>query len=344
MHSSDNIDDIEQLDERLSRPTSQLVEQLAQLEGDLIVLGVGGKMGPTLARMARRAGEEAGSPRRVIGVSRFGRHGLRDRLEAWGIETIAGDLLDEAFVASLPDVPLVVSMVGMKFGATGNEALTWAMNAHLPSLVCRKYARSRIMAFSTGNVYGLVPATSGGSVESDTLQPDGEYAMSCLGRERMFEHFSRTEGTSMTILRLNYACELRYGVLVDLAQKVHAGVPIDLSMGLANVIWQGDANAVALLGLTCAASPPCYLNITGPETLSIRHVCQRLGQQMGQEPKFVGEPRPDALLSNSQRAHRLFGYPQVSVERLIDWIAAWVVAGGESLGKPTKFEVRDGRF
>ncbi|WP_164104373.1 NAD-dependent epimerase/dehydratase family protein [Candidatus Laterigemmans baculatus] len=344
MNSAGPIEDIEQLDERLSRPTPQLVDHLAQLEGDLIVLGIGGKMGPTLARMAKRASEEAGVPRRVIGVSRFSGPGLRERLEGWGIETIAGDLLDGDFMASLPEAPLVMSMVGMKFGATGNESLTWAMNAHLPSLICRKFARSRIMAFSTGNVYGLVPVTSGGSLETDPLRPEGEYAMSGLGRERMYEHFSRTQGTPMTILRLNYACELRYGVLVDLAQKVYAGKPVDLSMGVANVIWQGDANAVALHALGCTSSPPFVLNITGPETLSVRQVCERLGEQMGREPQFTGEPRPDALLNNSQLAHRMFGYPEVSVHQLIDWIAAWVAAGGESLGKPTKFEVRDGRF
>lgn len=344
MNSADTIEDIEQLDERLSRPTPQLVERLAQLEGDLIVLGVGGKMGPTLARMARRASEEAGAPRRVIGVSRFSGSGLRERLEGWGIETVAGDLLDEGFMASLPDAPLVMSMVGMKFGATGNESLTWAMNTHLPSMICRKFARSRIMAFSTGNVYGMVPVTSGGSLETDTLRPEGEYAMSGLGRERMYEHFSRTQGTPLTILRLNYACELRYGVLVDLAQKVYAGTPVDLSMGVANVIWQGDANAVALQALSCASSPAFVMNITGPETLSVRQACERMGEQMGREPQFTGEPRPDALLNNSQLAHRMFGYPEVSLHQLIDWIAAWVAAGGESLGKPTKFEVRDGRF
>lgn len=333
-----------QLDELLSRPTPAVIEQFAKLEGDLILLGVGGKMGPTLARMALRASREAGTRRRIIGVSRFTNQPLQKQLQACGVETVAGDLLDEKFVASLPAAPLVVSMAGMKFGATGNESLVWAMNCHLPTLICRKYATSRITAFSTGNVYGLVPVTSAGSVETDPPRPEGEYAMSCLGRERMFEHFSQTQGTPTTILRLNYACELRYGVLVDLAQKIHAAKPIDLSMGLANVIWQGDANAVALLALGHATSPARYLNLTGPETFSIRRVCEQLGERMGRVPVFIGEPQPEALLNNSQQSHRSFGYPQVSLEQMIEWVATWVAVGGEYLGKPTKYEVRDGRF
>ncbi len=334
----------EALEEALSRPTPATRGLFQSLQGDLMVLGVAGKMGPTLARMAKRSADEAGAPRRVIGVSRFSNPEERTKLEAAGIETVAGDLLDERFVASLPDAPNVVFMAGMKFGATGNESLTWAMNTLLPAHVCARYADSRIAAFSTGNIYGLASATGGGSVETDPPDPRGEYAMSCLGRERTFEHYSRTRGTKVSILRLNYACELRYGVLVDLAQKVWRGTPIDLTMGVANVIWQGDANAQALLSLGRADSPPFVLNIAGPEQLSVRRASEQLGALLGKAPVFTGEEQPNGILSNGQKGHRLFGYPALPIQTLIEWIADWTREGGEVLGKPTKFEVRDGKF
>src|SRR5262249_50585711 len=261
----------------LSEPTPAVVETLRRLPGDLILLGVAGKMGPTLARMARRASDTAGVLRRVIGVARFSPGGT-EALQAHGIGTIRCDLLKEEEVARLPDAPNVIFMTGRKFGSSGDEALTWAMNSYLPAVVCRKYRHSRIVAFSTGNVYGLAPVAGGGSREEDALQPVGEYAMSCLGRERLFEYFSRSQGIPLTQLRLNYVCELRYGVLVDLAQRVWAGDTIDLSMGHFNVIWQGDANAMALRALAHAATPPLVLNITGPELLSVGTVCERLGQ------------------------------------------------------------------
>ncbi len=335
---------VEALEEALSRPTPAVVELMRQLDGDVIVLGVAGKMGPTLARMVRRAMDEAGVARRVIGVSRFSNADERAKLESWGVATIQGDLLDDAFVASLPDAPNAIYMAGMKFGATGNPALTWAMNTLLPASVCKHYAKARIAAFSTGNVYGLVPVTGGGSIETDPPNPEGEYAMSCLGRERTFEHFSITQGTPVCLLRLNYACELRYGVLVDLAQKVWAGQPIDVTMGLANVIWQGDANAMAILALGQAASPASVLNIAGPEMLSVRRVCEQFGRRMDKTPQFTGTPADSALLNNGQLGHRLYGYPRVGIDTLMDWVAAWVMAGGPTLGKPTKFQVRDGKF
>ena len=228
----ETIDNIEQLDELLSRPTPRVIQALKQTEGDLILLGIAGKMGPTLARMIIRADEAAGIQRRILGVSRFSDEASRQPLEDMGIETIKGDLLDTDFINGLPDVPNVIYMAGMKFGATGNESLTWAMNTYLPSLVCNKYRNSRITAFSTGNIYGLAPAAGLGSVETDKPDPVGEYAMSCLGRERMFEHFSRTLNIPMTIIRLNYATECRYGVLVDLALQVFQEQTIDISMGL----------------------------------------------------------------------------------------------------------------
>jgi len=339
------VTDIEDLEERLSRPTPALVEALATLEGDLVVLGAAGKMGPTLARMARRALDAGGgSTRRVVAVSRFSDQAVRDRLESWRIDTVSGDLLDPAFVAALPDAPNVVFMAGMKFGATGNESLTWAMNTRLPAHVAQRYPHSRIAALSTGNVYGLSPVTLGGSIETDAPDPLGEYAISCLGRERAFEHDSRTRGTPVVVLRLNYACELRYGVLVDLAQKVWHDKPIDLSMSTANVIWQGDANAMVLQSLAHAASPPTWLNIAGPELLSVRRACETFGHMLGRAPRFTGEPGASAILNNAQRSHQLFGYPTVPIATLIEWIADWTRRGGDLLGKPTKFEVRDGRF
>lgn len=335
---------VEQLDDRLSAPTPDVVATLARSEGDILVLGVAGKMGPTLARMARRALQAAGIERRVIGVSRFSSVEQRAALEAQGIETIRCDLTDEDAVARLPEAPNVVFMAGMKFGSTGQEARTWAVNCYAPAVVCRRYPQSRIVAFSTGNVYGLTPAGAGGSVESDTTSPVGDYAMSCLGRERIFEHFSRTQGTKAALIRLNYATELRYGVLVDLARAVHAGETVDVTMGFLNAIWQGDANAMSLRAFAHVAVPPFVVNVAGPEQLSVREVCVELGRLMGRTPRFTGEEAPDALLSNAGLARRLFGLPRVDAQRMLEWIAGWVMAGGARLDKPTHFSVRDGRF
>jgi len=339
-----NIETVEQLDDALSFPPESLVQSLAKLDGDILVLGVAGKMGPTLARMAKRASDQAGVARRVIGVARFSNDAERQKLDAWGIETIKADLLNEKAVAALPDAPNVVFMAGMKFGSTGSESLTWAMNAVVPALVASRYRDSRIVAFSTGNVYGLVPILSGGSVETDSMSPTGEYAMSCLGRERVFEHFSRTNGTPMSIIRLNYACELRYGVLVDLATRIKNEQPIDLTMGSFNVIWQGDANAHALASLADCASPPCIVNVTGSETLSVRTTSEQLANRLHRPVKFVSEESPTALLNDARLSHDRYGRPEVSVAQMLDSVADWVNRNGESLGKPTGFEVRDGKF
>jgi nucleoside-diphosphate-sugar epimerase len=340
----DAITSLEQLEEMLSRPTPGVVETLGRLDGDLIVLGCGGKMGPSLTRMARRALDEAGSKHRVIGVDLFPLPEDEAKLRQVGVETIRCDLLDENQLNALPDVPNVVYMVGMKFSSSENQALTWALNAYLPGQVCRKYRASRITAFSTGNIYGMVPLWSGGSVESDEPKPEGEYAWSALARERVFEHFSRSYGTRVSIIRLNYSNELRYGVLVDIALKVWSGEPVDVTMGAANVIWQADANAMALQTLAYSASPPFVVNIAGPETISVRRVAEQFGRLMSREVKFTGSEAPDALLSNGQLCHQLFGYPRVSVRQLMEWIAAWIMAGGQTLGKPTHFETRDGKF
>jgi nucleoside-diphosphate-sugar epimerase len=339
-----DIADTDQLDDLLSEPTPLAVETLRHINGDLLLLGVGGKMGPTLARMARRASDAAGSRRRVVGAARFSNPDLETWLHHHGVETARCDLLDPAQLERLPDAPNVVYMTGMKFGSTGQEALTWAMNCHLPALVAQRFRRSRIVAFSTGNVYGLSPVALGGSVETDALNPVGEYAMSCLGRERMFEHFSRTLGTPTAILRLNYATELRYGVLVDVARRVWAGEPVPLAMGHLNALWQGDANAMALCALARASSPPFVVNLAGPETLSVRRVAEEFGRLLGKEVTLAGSEAPDALLSNGRLGHYLFGYPRVGPPQMMAWIAEWVRRGRPTLDRPTHFESRDGRF
>jgi nucleoside-diphosphate-sugar epimerase len=338
------IENNEQLDDWLSAPPPGVVDTLRQVDGDLIILGVAGKMGPTLARMARRAADAIGKPRRIIGVARFSNPAAATELQRHHVETIRADLLDPDQVAGLPDAPNVVWMGGMKFGTTGQEPLTWAMNTYAPALICQKYRRSRIVAFSIGNVYGLSPVVRGGSREDDPLNPVGEYALSALGRERIFEHFGRTFSMPLVLLRLNYAVEMRYGVLVDVARKVWAGEPVEVSMGSLNAIWQGDANAMALQAFAEVRTPARVLNITGPETLSVRAVAERFGQLFQKPALIVGSEAPEALLNNSAQAFRLFGYPRITADQMIEWIAAWIARGGASLGKPTHFESRDGRF
>ncbi len=339
-----SIRDVAELEALLSEPTESTVRGLGQLEGDILILGVGGKMGPTLARMAQRASETARVKRRVIGVSRFSARDLESQLQGRGIETIRCDLLDRGSLEALPDVPNVIYMAGMKFGSTGQEALTWAMNSYLPGLVGEKYRKSRIVVFSTGNVYGLSPVSQGGSGEEDVLNPAGDYAMSCIGRERIFEHFSRTGEIPISILRLNYATELRYGVLVDIAQRVFAGEAVPLAMGYLNAIWQADANAMSLAALAYASVPPRVLNVAGPELLSVRSVAEEFGKLLGKAVRFEGVEAKDALLSNAERAYELLGRPRVSASQMMIWIADWVCRGGATLAKPTHFEERSGRF
>jgi nucleoside-diphosphate-sugar epimerase len=338
------IRDVAHLDELLSEPCDAAVEAMRRANGDVIVLGAAGKMGPTLARMARRAMDAAGMSHRVIGVSRFSSPNQQRTMEAYGVETIRCDLLDESAVARLPDAPHVVFMAGRKFGSTGNEPLTWAMNAHLPALVCARYRSSRIVVFSTGNVYGLTQHGRGGSREEDLPAPIGEYAMSCLARDRMFEYFSDTFGIPVAILRLNYATEMRYGVLVDLARRVSRGEPVDVTMGYFNTIWQGDANAMALAALTHTSTPASIVNIAGPEELSVRSAATELARLLDTEVTFTGREAEDALLSNGSRGWALLGRPRVGIERLISWTADWTRRGGDHLGKPTQFESRAGRF
>jgi nucleoside-diphosphate-sugar epimerase len=336
----ETIADEETLEEVLSRADPALAADLAAVPGDILVLGAAGKMGPTLCRQAKRADPS----RRVIAVARWSEEGLRARMESWGIECLAADLTDRAALAALPDAPNVVFMAARKFGSTGNEPLTWAMNVLLPAMVAERWAASRIVFFSTGNVLPLVPVISGGASEDVAPAPVGDYAASCLGRERVFQHAAATRGTRCFGIRLNYAIDLRYGVLHDVASKVWAGLPVPLAMGHANVIWQGDANAWTLRALRYADDTCPIVNVTGPETVSVRWLAQRIGALTGRTPEFLGAEAPDALLSNASRAFALFGYPTVPLERMIHWVTDWVAEGRRSLGKATKFDVRDGKF
>jgi len=333
-----------ELEENLSKPTPEVVKEMTRLKGDLIILGVGGKMGPTLARMARRAMDEAGVKHAVIGIARFSDPRSRQSLEAAGVRTVPCDLLDRAQVLKLPDGAAVISMVGQKFGTTGAESATWATNAYLPGLISERYAKLPTMAFSTGNVYPLVPVASGGATEQTPPGPIGEYAQSALGRERMFEYFSRAHETPTSIYRLNYAVELRYGILLEIAQKVWNGTPLDVRMGYVNVIWQGDANAIGLRMLFLGKSPPEIFNVTGAETLSVRSVATKFGELLGKTPILHGTEEPTALLSNPAKALQVFGPPRVSTDRAITLVAHWVKSGGRTLNKPSHFETRDGIF
>jgi nucleoside-diphosphate-sugar epimerase len=334
----------EDLERTLSEPYPEDVQLAAQLEGDVLVLGAGGKMGPTLVRRIALALRAAGSRSRAVAASRFTSPAARAKVEASGAVAIACDLLDDRALASLPNAPNVVYMAGRKFGASGDEARTWAQNAYLPGRVAARFAASRIAAFSTGNVYPFVPPASGGSRETDAPGPVGEYAQSCLGRERVLEHFSRSQRTPVAILRLNYAVEARYGVLHDVAQWIWQGEPVPLDAGHVNVIWQGDANSAAFRSLALASSPPRTLNLSGLETLSVRILALELARRLGREAQFQGAEPPLALLSNASLAARLLGPPRVRVGAILDLVARWTATGGASLGKPTRFEVRDGKF
>lgn len=333
-----------QLEDALSAPNQHDVNVMRQLPGDLILLGAGGKMGPSLARRARRAADAAGVAKRIIAVSRFSSVESRREIEEVGVEVIAADLLNEDEVEQLPLVENVIFMVGRKFGSTGAESLTWAMNVYVPARVASHYRASRIVAFSSGNIYPFVPVHSAGATEETPLEPVGEYAQSVLGRERMLEHMSSRYGTPMAILRLNYAIDLRYGVLLEIGRKVFERRPVDVTAGNVNVIWQGDANSVCLRSLLHCSNPPKVINLTGPETLSVRWIAERFAARFGVQPQFEGREAPNALLNNAALCQRLFGYPTVSVEEMIEWIATWIGAGGAVLDKPTHFETRDGRF
>jgi len=335
---------VDELEEILSTPSQALISDLERLSGDILILGASGKMGPSLARLAQRAVRATGANRRVIAVARFSSTTVREALEREGVVTVAADLMDEQTLAALPDAQHVVYMVGQKFGTAGQEALTWAINTYLPGRVAQRYRQSQIVAFSTGNVYPFVPIGSGGAREDTAVAPIGDYAQSCLGRERIFSHASLQYGTPLLVFRLNYAIDMRYGVLHEIARAVYENRPVDVRMGHVNVIWQGDANAMALRSLLHCQAPGRVLNVTGPETISIRALAAAFASRMGRQVTYIGEEMPTALLSDATRAFGLFGYPQVTLAQMIDWTADWVCAGNPTYGKPTRFEEREGRF
>jgi dTDP-4-dehydrorhamnose reductase len=338
------INTVEELEDCLSSPSGADVRAASALEGDILILGAGGKMGPSLAKLVRRAINQAGVNKRVIAVSRFSDGEIRRDLEKWGVETIACDLLKPGALASLPDIQNVIFMAARKFGTSGSEYFTWAMNTFLPGLTAERFRNCRLVAFSTGNVYGLEPISSGGATENTPVAPIGEYAQSALGRERMFQYGSAQWGTPVTLLRLNYAVELRYGVLVDIALAVVHQRPVDLHTGYVNVIWQRDANSAALRSFALCQSPPRILNLTGPETLSVRETAEEFGRHFGVKPRFREEESGAALLSNASHAHSLLGPPTVRAQEMMEWIAHWIRSGGVRLNKPTHFEVQDGKF
>jgi len=337
----DRFNSVAQLEECLSQPMPEVAADLARVAGDILVLGVAGKMGPSLARMAKRAAPH----KRVIGVARFSDPAVRTNLEQAGVETIACDLLNRRAVEALPKLPNVVYMAAMKFGATGHPALTWAMNVHVPAIIAEVFESSRIVAFSTGCVYPFVPIESGGATEDTPAgPPPGDYAWSCVGRERVLEYFSSRLGTPGRLVRLNYAIDMRYGVLHDIAAKVLAGQALDLTMGHVNVIWQGDANAVALRCLARATRPTSPLNVTGPQTLSVRWLAAEFARRFGRAHSLIGSEASTGWLNNASRMVTEFGTPRVGIERMLDWTADWLSRGMPSHGKPTHYEVRDGRF
>ena len=336
--------EVNDLYETLLVPSDELVADMSRISGDILILGAGGKMGPALARLARRAVDLAGTSQRVMAASRFSEPGLRVELEGLGITTFRVDLLEDEQLQALPDAENVLYLAGTKFGTTGKEPFTWAMNSYLPGRVAEKYRKSRTVVFSTGNVYPLVPAGSGGATEKLLPEPIGEYAQSCLGRERVFQYFSDHHQTPILIYRLNYANDVTYGVLLEIARTVNEGKPVDVSMGYVNVIWQGDANEIALRSLLYCSSPAKVVNVTGPETLRVRWLAEEFGRLLGKSPGFINEEEETALLSNAGECVRLFGEPKVSVRQMLEVVAGWVKAGGKTLNKPTHFQERGGRF
>lgn len=338
------VESVEQLEELLSRPSPADVACLRQIDGDVAVLGAGGKMGPSLVRRLRRASDATGGSRRVFAASISWDPGVRESLACDGIETLTCDFLDRAALAGLPACPNLFYLVGRKFGTAGRSDLTWAVNTLVPAYVADQFSGSRIVAFSSGNVYGMVAVEGGGSVETDVPMAVGEYAQSCLGRERIAEYFSQTRGMRCLLFRLNYAVDLRYGVLVDVGRRVFEEQAIDLRVAYANVIWQGDALSYALRSLDLAASPARVLNVTGPELVRIRDLAQWFGTRFGRKPRFEGEEGRTALLSNASACYAALGRPEVSLDRLREWAAHWIESGGPRLDKPTKYEVVDGRY
>lgn len=338
------MEDLKALEERYTRPSEALIADVKKIKGDIILLGIGGKMGPSMGKLLVDALRLAGMDNRVIGVSRFSNEQAKEELKAVGIEVIACDLLNDEELFALPDAPNVIYLAGNKFGTTGKENFTWAMNAYLPGRVAEKYNKANIVVFSSGNVLPFVPVTSGGVSEETTPEPIGEYAQSCLGRERIFEYFAHKNQTPTLIYRLNYAVDFRYGVVMEIAKAILTGKEIDLSTENVNVIWQGDANEIAIRSLLHCTAPAKILNVTGPEILSVRWIAQQFAAIFNIEPRFVNQPVGTALLNNASECHRIFGYPKVTIREIIDITATWLSNGGDEFGKATHFQEREGKF
>jgi nucleoside-diphosphate-sugar epimerase len=329
---------------KLLEPSDDLVSEIAELDGDILILGVGGKMGPALARLAKQAVDKAGINKKITGVARFSEPGLQEELNSEGIETIRADLLQDEQLKALPDAKNILYLAGTKFGTTGKESFTWAMNSYLPGRVAQKYKDSRIVIFSTGNVYPLTPVVMGGADETMIPQPIGEYAQSCLGRERLFQYYSSKNNTPILIYRLNYANDVTYGVLLEIVRSVKEKREIDLSMGHVNILWQGDANEMALRAFHHCAVPSKILNIAGPETLSVRWLATEVGKLLGETPQFINQEQGTALLNNAAESYKLFGYPKVPLKKMIELIVDWMNEGGKIINKPTHFQERTGQF
>lgn len=333
-----------ELEDQILAPSASLVADIKKIEGDIMLLGIGGKMGPSMGKLALRAIKEAGINKRVIGVSRFSDSTVKNQLEQIGIETISCDLLNPQELQQLPQVSNIIYLAGHKFGTTGREDFTWAMNTYLPGMVAEHFKNSRIVAFSSGNVLPFVPVTAGGASEELTPEPIGEYAQSCLGRERIFQYFSKKNQTDILIYRLNYAVDFRYGVLVEIAKSVISDTPIDLTTENVNVIWQGDANEIALRSLLHCSNPAKILNVTGPETLSVKWIAERFGEFLEKTPAFINESAGTALLNNASECHKLFGYPRTTIREAIEITAQWLQQGGDLFNKETHFQERGGKF
>ncbi|MEA4893721.1 MAG: NAD(P)-dependent oxidoreductase [Oscillospiraceae bacterium] len=333
-----------ELMEFMTRPSTRLVEDISKIDGDILILGAGGKVGPSLAVMAARACKDAGIKKRVLAVSLFDSSATVEAMRSYGVEVLEADLFDPEQLVALPDCPNIIFMAGRKFGTSGNQALTWAVNVLLPARICERFPSSRFVVFSTGNVYGDVPILSGGSAEGDTPNPDGEYGQTCLGRERVFEYYATKSGQKSLFFRLNYAIELRYGVLFDIASSVYNGNPVSLGRGVYNCIWQGDVCEYAIRSLRHTSNPPCALNVTGPQCISTKWTAKKFGEIFGKEPLFISEERPFGIFSNTTKLGGLLGTPSITLDEMIRWQAEWIQSGGESIAAPTHFEQVDGKY
>jgi len=338
------MENIESAYKKLLQPSDNLIADIVNIEGDILILGAGGKMGPALAKLAKQAIDKAGVIKRIIGISRFSEPGLQEELDMEGIETIKADLLQDDQLQALPDAKNVLYLAGTKFGTTGKESFTWAMNTYLPGRVAEKFRNSRIVVFSTGNVYHLTPVAYGGATEDRLPEPVGEYAQSCLGRERIFQYFASKNNTPILIYRLNYANDVTYGVLLEIAKSVKENKPIDLAMGTANMIWQSDANEIAIRALNHCSVPAKILNVTGPEIVSVRWLAEQFGKMFGQTPAFINEEQPTALLSNAAESFRLFGYPKTPLKQIMELLVEWINQGGKTINKETHFQERTGKY